>query len=88
MLRRAAALLLLVLVAADARAQGDDDVVQRPERLTAGVSDQLLGQLAPDGHTLYFVSNRNTTNEIYRQEQATSAPSCSSTKAPTSPGRG
>ena len=55
-----------LLVAADARAQGDDDVVQRPERLTAGVSDQFLGQLAPDGHTLYFVSNRNTTNEIYR----------------------
>ena len=54
--------------AADARAQGDGDVVRRPERLTAGVSDQLLGQLAPDGKTLYFVSNRNTTNEIYRQD--------------------
>ena len=74
MLRRALALLLVVVaaagVAADARAQGDDDVVQRPERLTAGVADQLLGQLAPGGQTLYFVSNRNSTNELYRQEQA------------------
>jgi len=68
----AAALALAALAlggATDARAQGDDDVVQRPERLTAGVSDQLLGQLAPDGKTLYYVSNRNTTNELYRQEQ-------------------
>ncbi|MCU1276456.1 MAG: hypothetical protein JWM53_2, partial [bacterium] len=75
MLSRAAALLALLLAAfvgADARAQGDDDVVQRPERLTAGVSDQLLGQLAPGGQSLYFVSNRNTTNELYRQEQASS----------------
>ncbi|MGZ3427180.1 MAG: TolB family protein, partial [Polyangia bacterium] len=74
MLRRAAtglALVLAAFVAADARAQ-DDDVVQRPERMTAGVSDQLLGQLAPGGRMLYFVSNRNTINELYRQEQASS----------------
>ncbi|HEX8954539.1 MAG TPA: hypothetical protein VF945_21940 [Polyangia bacterium] len=70
-MRGAAALLFVGLVAAAAHAQGDDDVVQRPERLTAGVSDQLLGQLAPDGRTLYFVSNRNTTNELYRQDEAT-----------------
>ncbi len=75
MLRRGAALFLLSLAATlvgagDVRAQGDDDVVQRPERMTAGVSDQLLGQLAPDGHTLYFVSNRNTANELYSQQQA------------------
>ena len=93
MLRRA---LALVLAGArrcsawrrDARAQGDDDVVQRPERLTAGVADQLLGQLAPDGKTLYFVSNRNTANELYRAGAGDRpAPSSSSTKAPTSPGR-
>ena len=71
-LRRAAALLLLLAVAADARAQGDDDVVQRPERMTAGTADQLLGQLSPTGQTLYFVSNRNTTNELYRQENGAS----------------
>ena len=75
MLRRAAALSLvlaaLVAGGSDVRAQGDDDVLQRPERMTAGVSDQLLGQLAPDGHTLYFVSNRNTANELYSQEQST-----------------
>ncbi|HEY2749376.1 MAG TPA: hypothetical protein VGL86_32380 [Polyangia bacterium] len=72
---RVALVALLAVVATvggagDVRAQGDDDVVQRPDRLTAGVSDQLLGQLAPDGHTLYFVSNRNTTNELYSQQQA------------------
>jgi len=68
----AAALALAALAlagATDARAQGDDDVIQRPERMTAGTADQLLGQLAPDGKTLYYVSNRNTTNELYRQEQ-------------------
>jgi hypothetical protein len=62
----------IVVVGGDARGQGDGDVVQRPERMTAGVSDQLLGQLTRDGKTLYFVSNRNEINEIYRQEQGSS----------------
>ena len=73
MLRRAlapaAALALALAVAADARAQGDDDVLQRPQRLTAGVADQLLGQLSPDGKTLYFVSNRHAVNEVYSQDE-------------------
>jgi hypothetical protein len=64
-----AAAALALTVAADARAQGDGDAVRRPERLTTGVSDQLLGQLAPDGRSLYFVSNRNTTSEIYKQDK-------------------
>src|SRR6185369_12059858 len=72
-LRRTAGLLLLgVALAAggDARAQGDGDGVRRPERLTTGVSDQLLGQLDKDNRKLYFVSNRNTTSEIYQQDKA------------------
>ncbi len=66
MLRRLCILMMLA-GSATARAGGDADAVRRPERLTAGVSDQLLGQLAPDGQRLYFVSNRNATNEIYEQ---------------------
>jgi hypothetical protein len=45
----------------------DDDDLRRPQRLTVGVADDLLGQLGPDGKTLYFVSNRNTTNQVFAQ---------------------
>jgi WD40 repeat protein len=45
----------------------DDDDLRRPQRLTVGVADDLLGQLGPDGKTLYFVSNRDTTNELFAQ---------------------
>jgi hypothetical protein len=45
----------------------DDDDLVKPQRLTVGVADDLLGQLAPDGKTLYFVSNRNTTNQMFAQ---------------------
>ncbi|MSP62057.1 MAG: hypothetical protein EXR72_17335 [Myxococcales bacterium] len=38
--------------------------LRAPERLTAGPSDQLLGQLAPSGR-LYFVSNQNATTQIF-----------------------
>jgi hypothetical protein len=65
----AAGAALALGVGADVWAQGDGDAVRRPERLTTGVADQLLGQLAPDGRTLYFVSNRNTTSEIYKQDK-------------------
>jgi hypothetical protein len=57
--------LVLLLLSGQARAA---DGMRRPERLTSGVSDQLLGQLSSDGRQLYFVSNRNTTVEIYQQE--------------------
>ncbi|MCL2723558.1 MAG: hypothetical protein FWD69_03890 [Polyangiaceae bacterium] len=51
-----------------AHAQDEEkDALRRPERLTVGVADQFLGQLAPDLKNLYFLSNRNTTNEIYTQ---------------------
>jgi hypothetical protein len=43
----------------------DDDDLRKPHRLTVGVADDLLGQLGGDGKTLYFVSNRNTTNQVF-----------------------
>ena len=76
MLRRllpAACGLALALLAQSALAQDDDepdDGIRRPERVTAGIADQLLGQLSPDGKSLYFVSTRNTTHEIYVQDMA------------------
>jgi hypothetical protein len=48
----------------------DDDDLRRPQRLTVDVADDLLGQLAPDGKTLYFVSNRDTAYHIFAQNQA------------------
>ncbi|HEY0468098.1 MAG TPA: hypothetical protein VGC79_28060 [Polyangiaceae bacterium] len=53
-----------------ARAQGEEaeDGLRRPERLTIGTGDQFLGQLTPDGKTLYFVSNRETRKQIYAQD--------------------
>ncbi|MGO8997969.1 MAG: hypothetical protein ACLQVI_32005 [Polyangiaceae bacterium] len=69
MLRRAAGLALAaLLVAGRASADNvDDDDLRRPLRLTVGVADDLLGQLGPDGKTLYFVSNRDTTNQLFAQ---------------------
>jgi hypothetical protein len=45
----------------------DDDDLRRPQRLTVDVADDLLGQLGVDGKTLYYVSNRDTTNQIFAQ---------------------
>jgi hypothetical protein len=45
----------------------DDDDLRRPQRLTVDVADDLLGQLSPDGKTLYFVSNRDTANHVFAQ---------------------
>ncbi len=66
----AAALGALLALAGGAFAQDDevDDGLRRPQRLTVGSADQLLGQLAPDGRRLYYVSNRNTTTEIDVQD--------------------
>ena len=73
MARRLVVLALAIAVwtsAARATAQDDESEVglRRPDRLTAGIADQLLGQLAPDGKTLYFVSTRNTTHELFAQD--------------------
>src|SRR5579863_2356065 len=68
--RTGTAVGLLACLTASALAQDDepDDSLRRPQRLTVGIADQLLGQLALDGRSLYFVSNRNTTNEIFVQD--------------------
>jgi hypothetical protein len=65
--------LALAALLACGRASGDnvdDDDLVRPKRLTVGVADDLLGQLGPDGKTLYFVSNRDTTNQLFAQNMA------------------
>ncbi|MCO4763198.1 MAG: PD40 domain-containing protein [Myxococcales bacterium] len=41
--------------------------IRSPTRLTAGEADQFLGVLGPKGKTLYFVSNRNATAQVFRQ---------------------
>ncbi|AKF80562.1 hypothetical protein MFUL124B02_13630 [Myxococcus fulvus 124B02] len=63
-------LLLAALLARGAWAQDDenDGGLRTPSRLTVGVGDQFLGQLAPDGNTLIFASNRNIATEIYVQD--------------------
>jgi hypothetical protein len=70
--RLAAAVLLAAIVALLARpARADDDSeLRRPERMTVSVADALLGQLSADGKTLYFVSNRDTTSQIFAQNVA------------------
>ncbi|MFO6418983.1 hypothetical protein ACLBKS_02130 [Hylemonella sp. W303a] len=51
-----------------AGAGAGDDGLRVPTRLTVGLGDQFLGQLAPDGNTLLFVSNRNIVTELYAQD--------------------
>jgi cellulose synthase operon protein C len=66
----AAAFVAAAVSTVTTRAAAQDDAkdgLRRPERLTVGVADQFLGQLAPDRKYLYFASNRHTTNEIYTQ---------------------
>ncbi|HZS40289.1 MAG TPA: hypothetical protein VFF06_25835 [Polyangia bacterium] len=66
MLRRAAT--LLALLASSPALAAPDAALRVPERLTVGVSDELLGQLSPDGKRLYFVSNRDATSQILTQD--------------------
>ncbi|WP_338867805.1 hypothetical protein [Myxococcus stipitatus] len=63
-------LVLALLVTSVAWAQDDenDGGLRTPTRLTVGVGDQFLGQLSPDGNTLFFASNRNIATEIYGQD--------------------
>ncbi|HYO66072.1 MAG TPA: hypothetical protein VEU33_08320, partial [Archangium sp.] len=63
-------LVLAMLLVGSAWAQDDenDGGLRTLSRLTVGMGDQFLGQLAPDGNTLIFVSNRNIATEIYVQD--------------------
>ncbi len=65
----AAAVAVAVPRAARADNVDDDDLV-KPKRLTVGVADDLLGQLGADEKTLYFVSNRDTTNQLFVEDLA------------------
>lgn len=75
-----AGLALAVVVAASERAHAQqaaapsEDAVQIPIRLTAGSSHQWMGTLSPDGQALYFVSDRNSTAEIFVQKPVDSGP--------------
>jgi hypothetical protein len=65
-----AAAIALAASLATARATADnvdDDDLRMPQRLTVDVADDLLGQLGPDGKTLYYLSNRNTTSQVFAQ---------------------
>jgi Tol biopolymer transport system component len=67
-LRRARALTLLTaaLVAACTSAAAEE--LRQPQKLTVSLADDLLGQLSGDGRRLYFVSNRDATNQIFTQD--------------------
>ncbi|AKQ65668.1 hypothetical protein A176_002580 [Myxococcus hansupus] len=61
---------LAALLAGSATAQDDenDGGLRTPTRLTVGGGDQFLGQLAPDGNTLIFATNRDIATEIFVQD--------------------
>jgi len=63
----AAGVIAGALVACPARAAPPEGM-REPVRLTVGPSDQYLGDLAPNGHDLYFVSNENATSQIFVQD--------------------
>jgi cellulose synthase operon protein C len=73
LLKRGLATLGLVLVTTQVAALGAADATRVPtalvprQGLTAGGYDHFLGQLAPDGETLYFAGNANRTVEIFVQ---------------------
>lgn len=72
---RAATLLGALLLAAwQAPAWAAAPGLRTPERLTAGGSDEFLGSLSPDGQTLYFISNRNATTQVFAQALAGGTP--------------
>lgn len=60
---------LLCALPGAARADG----LSPPERLTAGASDQLLGQLSADGTSLYYASTARALSQIYWQARQTGA---------------
>ncbi len=45
-----------------------------PDRITAGASQQFLGALSPDETQLYFVSDQQSTTQIYVEDMARGLP--------------
>ena len=67
-LTRLAAMGCLVIGAATAALAAEPVAgLRAPERLTAGSADEFLGSAGPDGATLFFVSNRNATAQVFTQ---------------------
>ena len=56
------ALIAALLCASTAAAR---EGIRRPQRLTFGPGDHYLGLLSPTGETLFFVSDRNATSQIF-----------------------
>jgi len=67
-------LALLPCLPAAGNAGGWKESIREPVRLTAGASNQMMGVLSPDGRALYFVSDKNSTNEIFVQDPVDSGP--------------
>ncbi|MGM0576127.1 MAG: hypothetical protein ACQEXJ_10400 [Myxococcota bacterium] len=59
----AAALVALTAPGAGAQLAEEASGIRTPARHTAGESDQFMGHPAPDGHHVYFVSDRHSTLE-------------------------
>jgi len=67
--------ILLAFLAARSAAAGPGDGLREPVRLTAGSSNHLMGVLAPDGRTLFFVTDRHATTAIMGQDVHRGGPS-------------
>ncbi len=65
--RLTASVLLLLFASASAFASEPAAGLRLPARLTAGSADEFLGTAGADGATLYFVSNRNATAQVFSQ---------------------
>ena len=57
--------ILTMLVFGSANAQTMHGGVIRPDRLTAGASNQFMGVPDANGHRLYFITDRHSTYELY-----------------------
>jgi len=73
---REVAALLLVLAAVSWRVHRADaqEQMAEPVRLTAGAGDEMMGQLNPDGTSLFFASNARSTWQIFVQDMTRGAP--------------
>lgn len=69
-----AALSMLLLSAAYADAVEVPSALHARRGLTAGSYDHFLGQLHPDGTTLFFAGNANSTVEIFTQNLVRGTP--------------